>query len=54
MYLNMTFGNMATNPSPRASHPDACKNPRVEDVTPFATVVYFYKSWNSWRMHKTM
>lgn len=44
MYPNMTFGNMATNPSPRASHPDACKNPRAEDVTPFATVVYFYKS----------
>jgi len=42
MYPNMAFGNMATNPSPRASHPDACKNPRAVDVTPFATVAHFY------------
>jgi hypothetical protein len=44
MCPKMTFGNMAANPSLRASHPDACKNPRAEDVAPFATAVYFYKS----------
>ena len=40
-YPNMAFGNMAMNPSPRASHPDACKIPRAVDVTPFATVAHF-------------
>ena len=43
VYPNMAFGNTATNPSPRASHPDACKNPRAVDVTPFETVAHLYK-----------
>jgi len=54
VYPNMAFGNMATNLSPSASHPDACKNPRAVDVTPFATVGHFYKSGNSLPVHKTM
>jgi hypothetical protein len=44
MYPIMAFGNMAMNLSPSTIHPDACKNPRVVDVTPFATVAHFYKS----------
>jgi len=53
-YPNMAFGNMATNLSPSATHPDACKIPRAVDVTPFATVAHFYKSGNSRPVHKTM